>query len=83
MILTQDEQATLNALNKKHFDLIAKFFIRPFEGLPKDFVNVPNESLGEIVKAQMAARESNKLFLADMKAHVASTDTEPSPVAPA
>jgi len=82
MTLTQDEQATLNSLNKKHFDLITKFFVRPFEGLPKEYVNVPNESLGEIVKAQMMARENNRLFLADMKSHVATTGEEPAPVAP-
>lgn len=84
MVLTQEEQHTLNALasNQKNLEVIAKFFIRPFENLPKEFVNVPNESLGEVVKAQLMARESNKLYLAEMKSLVVKNKAEPAPVAP-
>jgi hypothetical protein len=85
MVLTQDEQATLNALgsNKKNFEVIAKFFIRPFESLPLEYKNVPNDQLGEIIKSQLLAKEHNLRFLADMKASVASDIAEPTPIAPA
>jgi len=85
MVLTQDEQATLNSIgaNKKNFELIAKFFIRPFESLPAEYKNVPNEQLGEIIKSQLLAKEHNLRFLADMKASVASEETTSTPIAPA
>jgi hypothetical protein len=84
MVLTQDEQATLNALgsNKKNFELIAKFFIRPFEGLPNEYKNVPNEQLGEIIKGQLLARENSVKYLLEMKAHVATEAASTVPIAP-
>lgn len=84
MILTQDEQAVLNALgaNKKNFEIIAKFFVRPFEGLPVEYKNVPNEQLGEIIKGQLLARENNIKYLLDMKASVATEKEESTPIAP-
>jgi hypothetical protein len=84
MVLNQDEQNTLNALgsNKKNFELIAKFFIRPFESLPLEYKNVPNEQLGEIIKSQLLAKEHNLRFLAEMKASVASDESAATPIAP-
>ena len=84
MVLTQDEQATLNALgaNKKNFELIAKFFVRPFEGLPNEYKNVPNEQLGEIIKSQLLARELGIKYLLEMKTHVASAEGVSTPIAP-
>lgn len=84
MILTQDEQALLDSIgsNKKNFEIIAKFFIRPFEALPQEYKHVPNEQLGEIIKSQMLAKEHNLRFLAEMKASVASAVAEQTPIAP-
>ena len=84
MVLTQDEQATLNSLgsNKKNFELIAKFFIRPFESLPKEYKNVPNEQLGEIIKSQLLARELCIKYLLEMKSSVASEVEGSTPIAP-
>lgn len=85
MILTQEEQATLNALgaNKKNLELIAKFFIRPFEGLPNEYKNVPNEQLGEVIKGQLHARENNLRYLVEMKAQIATEEGTSTPIAPA
>lgn len=84
MILNKEEQETLNALgsNKKNFELIAKFFIRPFEGLPNEYKNVPNEQLGEIIKSQLLARELGTKYLLEMKTSVASEEGTNTPIAP-
>lgn len=84
MVLTQEEQATLNALgsNKKNFELIAKFFVRPFEELPNQYKNVPNEQLGEIIKSQLLARELGIKYLLEMKSNVASEEGTNTPIAP-
>ena len=84
MILTQEEQATLNALgsNKKNLELIGRFFIRPFETLSPEYKNVPNEQLGEIIKSQMLARENNIKYLLEMKANIATETAVVTPTAP-
>lgn len=84
MVLTKEEQSTLNALgsNKKNLEIIAKYFIRPFESIPFEYKNVPNEQLGEIVKSQLLAKEHNLRFLAEMKASIASEEGTNTPVAP-
>ena len=84
MVLTKEEQATLNALgsNKKNLELIAKFFIRPFESLSPEYKNVPNEQLGEIIKSQMLARENNIKYLLEMKASIATETAVATPTAP-
>lgn len=84
MILNKEEQETLNALgsNKKNFELIAKFFIRPFESLPNEYKNVPNEQLGEIIKSQLLARELGIKYLLEMKTNVAGEEGVSTPTAP-
>jgi hypothetical protein len=84
MKLTQEEQTLLNALgaNKKNFEIIYKYFIRPFETLPHEYKNVPNEQLGEIIKGQMLARENNIRYLMEMKSAVEKDGEVVTPIAP-
>jgi len=83
MILTQEEQATLDALlsQTKTVQLIEKFFIRPFENLPDEYRGVHNEELGAQVKAHLTARLLNRTYLHELKTS-GSRGTTTAPIAP-
>lgn len=84
MELTQDERETLKGIvsQKKVMQVLEKYFIRSFDELPLEYQNVPNESLGEIIKAQLTARALNKRYLTEMKLAGSEKAETGGPVAP-
>lgn len=84
MKLTTKEQEVLEGLMRQEgaMELIGKFFVRPFEGLPDEYRGVPNDILGEQVKAHLTARGLNLTYLNQMKTLGRKSTEENSPIAP-
>ena len=84
MILTKEEQDTVNTINENPhiMQVIDKYFIRPFDTFPPSYSTVPNEELGAQTKAQLVSRELNRGYLAELRNNKVMKGSAASPIVP-
>lgn len=82
MKLNKEEESVMNTFTTEQMRMIEKFFIRAFEHLPSEYRSIPNDQLGEQVKAHLTARDINTGYMTQFKNARQKDGEGKTPVAP-